>query len=348
MLKKSVLLVSYEMSCTGSPRAVFNMANVFRDCGYVVGIWTLNDGIYAEEFRKNGYEVEVVSFPHDAGELLDKRISEYCLVICHTIFCSEFACYVQRIRKTVLFVHEAANIGPLMKNCCINDKYLLAIKNIFCVSEYAKKQILSYINLKKIYVLHNYVSEYENAYEKKESHEKIRLCISGTVEERKGLDILVRALRKCHYCNIELHVIGSIPEWDREYAEKWLNNDFIIYHEPISDRGVLMSLYKSMDVFIVASRDESCSLVALEAAMLKKALIVTENTGGKYIVDNKAFIVKTNDVDNLSNAIRVLVEDPKMMVAEGALNYKKYIKYATEKQYKKELKKYIRKIMFSL
>ncbi|WP_028242748.1 glycosyltransferase family 4 protein [Pseudobutyrivibrio ruminis] len=347
MIKKRVLLVSYELSCTGSPKAVLNMANAFRDCGYFVGIWALNDGPYASEFEKEGYQVEIISFPRDAGELLDKRIRSYELVICHTIFCAEFACYTQRIKKTALYIHEAANIRKLMNKCGIDKKYLLGIRHTFCVSDYAKTQICNNYNLKNLYVLNNYVSQYDVEQEQKGSHDTIRLCLSGTVEERKGLDILVQALSNYLYHDIELHVIGEIPEWSMKYAEKWLDNDFIIYHGAISDRAELMKLYKSMDVFVVASRDESCSLVALEAAMLKKALIVTENTGAKYIVDNKACIVKTNDADSLSNAIKMFIKKPNMIVNEGKANYEKYLKYASENNYKKKLKKYIRKIIFS-
>lgn len=51
---------------------------------------------------------------------------------------------------------------------------------------------------------------------------------------------------------------------------------------------------------VVPSRDESCSLVALEGAMMSKPLILTENIGAKYILDeNSGWLVKTGSVDSL-------------------------------------------------
>ncbi|SDI34652.1 Glycosyl-transferase family 4 [Pseudobutyrivibrio sp. 49] len=350
MISKKILLVSFEMTYSGSPVATLKMARVLRKMGYQVDIWTLNEGPFAIEFSRDGFEVKNINFPADAGQELEDLLSEYKLCICHTIFCSEIACYIQRIVNTVLYIHEAGNISDLIDDCDINLDDFLNIKRYWCVSEYAKEKILEKYSLNKLDILPNYVDRYL-VDRKPRSDTKLRLCIAGTVEYRKGLDVVVKALdllpEEKQEC-VELHVIGRIPVWAESYASDNLNHKCIQYHGEIQDVSTLFDLYASMDLFIVASRDESCSLVALEAAMLKKPLLVTENTGAKYVLDNPKMILKTEDERELANGIMNFMENRSLISYEGNKNYKRYKRKASLRNYKKQLKHNIYKIKFSL
>ena len=94
-----------------------------------------------------------------------------------------------------------------------------------------------------------------------------------------------------------------------------------------------------MDVVIVASRDESCSLVALEGAMLSKPLIVTENVGAKYIVENgsNGIIVKSDDVYSLKNAMMSMIDSRKSLASMGEKSRLLYDKLASMQKHKKDL-----------
>lgn len=351
MISKKILLVSFEMTYSGAPVATLKMAKVLRKIGYHVDIWTLQDGPYADEFKRDGFEVCSIDYPTAAGPELNKLIREYRLCICHTIFCSEIACYIQRDIPTVLYIHEAGNIKELITSCDINIDDFLSIKRYWCVSEYAKQKILENYSLNKLDILPNYVDKYIIHGPKLAPSTKLRLCISGTVEYRKGLDVVVQALDSLPdevKEKIELHVIGRTPEWSKEYASNYINHKCIQYHGEIQDIDRLYKLYSSMDLFVVASRDESCSLVALEAAMLRKPLLVTENTGAKYIVDNSKMILKTGDIYELASRIKVFLENRSLLKDEGKKNYRNYKRKASVRNYKRLLKHNILKIKFSL
>ena len=80
-----------------------------------------------------------------------------------------------------------------------------------------------------------------------------------------------------------------------------------------------------MDVVVVASRDESCSLVALEGAMLSRPLIVTENVGAKYMVTpQNGLIVPSNDVDAMKDALMTMIDNRASLYEMGRESRKRY------------------------
>ena len=93
-----------------------------------------------------------------------------------------------------------------------------------------------------------------------------------------------------------------------------------------------------MDVVVVASRDESCSLVVLEAAMLSKPIIVTENVGAKYMVmPDNGMIVKTGDVGSLREAIVKMINNKGRLAEMGKRSRLYYDEKANMDIYRKEM-----------
>ncbi len=336
--KKKVLLVNYEMTYTGSPKALLNLAKLLQRNYCVVDVWTFNNGPFESEFKKIGINVKAVQDYKDKNLL-----SEYDFVVANTIFCIDFAYYCQNYVKTYLYVMEAGNIGYLMEHCLLDEEKFLTIKNVICVSEYAKQEIQKRYDLKNIYVLHNYVEDRSRYYKKMTYEKKTRFIVSGTVEKRKGQDIAIDAFNKLSEIdrdNSELFILGNCPEWSKEYQDKIFKDlpSNIKYINQIKDFDLLYNFYKQMDVFIVSSRDESCSLVALEAAMLKKPMILSDNTGAKYMIKEK-FVFETNNADELKELMEYFLNHRKRVLFEGIRNRVAYKKKATKRSVNKEIKK---------
>ena len=104
--------------------------------------------------------------------------------------------------------------------------------------------------------------------------------------------------------------------------------------------ATMASLLSRKDVIVVASRDESCSLVALEGAMLSKPLIVTENVGAKYIVkEDNGFVVKADDAIGLSNAMRKMIDHKENLSYMGEKSRAYYEQYASMEVYTRSMEK---------
>lgn len=88
------------------------------------------------------------------------------------------------------------------------------------------------------------------------------------------------------------------------------------------------------DIILVLSRDESFSLVAIEAGFLKKPILCFEGTGGPCeIVDFQSrFIVPYADIEMMCERINLLIENPSLYSEMGEYLYKKVMtNYTVEK-----------------
>jgi len=366
---QEILLVSHEMTCTGAPRSLLNMALVLRELGYRPCVWTLRPGNLQQEYDREGFPVTVVPFPEEASERLAGRIGKYRLVIANTVFCGAFAGYASRYAETVLYLREAGNLPQIVSGCGLNTADLTKAVHLVCVSEYAKECIQRMYPVRVEAVILNYVEDWRKKAEAEVRHRRrktagggaasgngwkrggklvVRFLVSGTLEPRKGQDTALEAFRNLPpelRERAELHLAGQMPVWAASYQES-LGLDAggrIYYHGEISGRDKLLRFYQEMDVVLVTSRDEACSLVALEAAMLGKALVVTENTGAKYLV-SPSCILPAGDAAALRGKMAEYIERPSEIPEEGKENRARYLVHGTKELYRESLGRYMRRI----
>lgn len=337
---KKILLVSHEMSYTGAPRSLLNMTRIFMKMGYVVSVWTLQDGTFKKEFLKLGIEVSDVE---DCVYQMQEEIKTFDLVILNTFFSAVLVRYMQSLTRTILYLREAQNIPNLAHDCDLDIENIKNANEIICVSEYARDFIQSNYSPKNLSVIHNFVKDEYRRRLNIVHGGVINYMISGTVEKRKGHDIAIKAflqmpeeLQKI----TRLHIVGRKPEWSRTFWEDLIpeGDERIIDHGEISNEKERMKLYEKMNVFIVASRDESCSLVALEGAMLGKAMILSENVGAKYLDVTGEYIYPTENADELCRKMCELTSRKKLFY-KGIETRRQYLRTSTEKQYALRVKK---------
>lgn len=345
--KKKILFISPEMVFTGAPRSLLRMCKVARELGYDVTVWSGKAGPFISEYQRFGFDVEII--PKNIAHLQDTidRIKQFDMAICNTIATEQFARICCRYIPMVWYIREATNIPDFTQD---NDQMLYILRHsedLCCVSEYAAEAIGRFTK-KSIRVVPNCV---EDEAEKATGYipgkgEKIKFVQLGTLEYRKGYDVLLAAfetLPKEYRDQAELYFAGGFINSGTSYASYLLHR--IEQIPEVHYLGVLTSDDKTrtlseMDVVVVASRDESCSLVVLEGAMLSKPLIVTENVGAKYMVqEDNGLIVKTGDSISLSKAMMELIDhksDLKTMGERSRFYYeekadmKSYTRYMSE------------------
>ncbi|EOJ2092201.1 glycosyltransferase family 4 protein, partial [Campylobacter jejuni] len=180
--------------------------------------------------------------------------------------------------------------------------------------------------------------------------DKLKFLALGTIEKRKGYDVLLQAFIDLPVDirdQCELHFAGRFWEGAKDFFPKILSlaKKFpnIFYHGELRDRKKIHSLIFQCNVMVVPSRDESCSLVALEGAMMSKPLILTENIGAKYILDeNSGWLVKTGSVDSLKNAFIQAYKNKNKLDAMGANSRNNYLQTSTYEIYEKNILKMVR------
>ena len=333
--RRKVLLVSHEMTYTGAPRSLLNIAKILKKSGADVDVWTLQNGNFQREFEKEQITVSILT-----KIIRDDKIRQYSLIILNTFFTAHLAERFQKITRTVLYIREAHNIPVLARDCGLNMEHIRTADEVVCISEYAEAFIRENCMPHKLLVLHNFVKDDYNGQMNLVRDGRIHFLLSGTYEERKGFDIAIAAflrmpeeLKKI----TKLHIVGQMPQWSRGFWERLrtIYDERIIEHGMITDEAKRLELYRQMNVFVISSRDEACSLVALEGAMLGKVLIMSENVGAQYLDKKKKGIYPTEDVEVLCRKMCETTSRRELLI-RGMEMRKAYRQAATAKIYKKK------------
>lgn len=336
-----ILLISHEMTYTGAPNSLLNIARLLRSKGWHVTVRTLAGGNFSLQYAKHGFHVRWLN-ENLSVEECKKLASQFDLIVCNTIFCAKLACKLQQCVKTILYIREAENLPELLEKFHIDEGFLRNAENVICVSEYAERFIVKKYNPKRLWVLHNFLitPPFHRPGGNKVRGGKVRFLIAATVEKRKGIDIAVKAIKllpKHISDRLVLDIAGRKPDWSKEYWENLIpeNDPRFNYHGEV--RSGKTRLFKRANVIVVPSFDESCSLTALEGAMFGKPLIVTENVGAKYLAKGCGFTVKTGNAEELAQAVKFFVENKKELDTAGKNCYGKFRETSTAKVYYKNI-----------
>ena len=144
---------------------------------------------------------------------------------------------------------------------------------------------------------------------------KIIVGLVGSVERRKGHDVLLAAVRQMSPAlRDRVHIVFLGSSKDGRTVD-WLNGE--IEHSGLKQQVSWFQyqppemFYQIFDIFALPSHQEGFGLVVLEA-MLSGCCAVRSNTEGAYeqIEDGKSgFIFEDGDVSQLSGILSRLVED---------------------------------------
>ncbi len=336
-MKRKILLISHEMTYTGAPNSLLNMARLLRSEGWSVTVRTLVNGNFSREYLRYGFRVRWIDETLSAKDCREIS-SNYDLVICNTVFCAKVACWLQEYVKTILLIREAENLPEILSTHNIDEGYVRNAENVVCVSEYAERFIAKTYSPRRLWVLHNFLimPPFHRPSTNKVRGGKVHLLIAATIEKRKGINVAidaVKSLPKGISSQLVLDIAGRKPEWSRKFWEKLIpkNDDRFVYHGEVTHGK--NGLFKRANVILVPSLDESCSLTALEGGMFGKPLIVTENVGAKYLTEGSGFVVKTGSVDELANAIKFFVLHKDILDSAGKICFEQFKDTSTKRVY---------------
>ena len=341
---KSILLVSHSFSHTGAPHSLLRICKVLLDLDYYCEVWSPHTGSMSKEFEKLGVPIKLV----DSHELYDNEvvseIKKFDLAIVNTILMYDFYRKISKYIPAIWYVREAKNIPDYCSKTHNRSmfKALRKAEEIYCVSEYAKTYIEKYN--KNVIILRNCVEDYYRK-EKRTNGKKVRFVQMGSLEKRKGYDIFLDALEllteeEKKQCEVYFagQILRNSEAFAKEIIERVDKTQNVSYVGEIRNTSEKIDFISSMDVMVVSSLDESCSLTALEGAMLSKPLIVTENTGAKYMVSEKnGIIVKTGDASSLSAALRYMITKKASLEEMGNSSRKIYEEKASMESHRADI-----------
>lgn len=306
LAKKKVFLVTHELSYTGAPIVVFDMAKILKNNGYYPIITCAEDGELRKEIVEYGIPV-----------IIENRINRKNKFIWDLIMESEFI---------VLNTLEVRNLIPEFNDCGkpviwwlhesdMSYQYVSDMSIITNVSE--NIHIYSAGPLPyEAYAKHTgNTNVKELLYGVNDREQKIVFAIVGCISYRKAQDIFVQAV-EC-----------LLPE-ERQKAEFWvigtcLDNEIMnivklkemqfseIKVMPPMTRSKWEDVSNNVDVLVCPSRNDPMPVVVTEFIRDKKTCIVSDMTGSaRYMQDEiNGLICKADDAESLAEKMRWAIKN---------------------------------------
>ena len=136
----------------------------------------------------------------------------------------------------------------------------------------------------------------------------VRLLFTGNFDIRKGVRVLLEAIRRCRRSGLDLRLelLGNLGNG----APCLEPGDEIFFtHTPFAPLKQVAMSFERADLFVFPTFAEGSSRSAMEAAAAGLPLITTENCGLPLQHGKSAIYVPANDVESLTQAIALVSSD---------------------------------------
>ncbi len=146
--------------------------------------------------------------------------------------------------------------------------------------------------------------------------EKLILYV-GRVQARKGLDFLVRAFSLLSKTRADVKLVIAGPDQGflkslREIISSLHLNDKVLFTGTL-DRNQVLAAYNDAAVVAYCTLQEGAPIVPLEAAVMGRALVVSNDPSMDFVKEeNCGLVVRYGDVDQLAGALDKILEDSEL------------------------------------
>jgi len=237
---------------------------------------------------------------------------------------------ISRKREVLVWVHESSAEYRHMEFWREELQKELQKKEIkmYAPSERAKRHFIQYFHVEKqISIVPLGIEDKNNSVSLKK---QICYGVIGALTYHKGQDIFMSAVEALSDDIVEKSFFLLIGKKDmNDFSEKIVRrasmiNNCILLGERTQQE--IQNLYERLDIVVVASREETVSMVAIEAMMMGKVCIVSNETGiAEYIVHEKnGFVFQNENENELASIMRWCYQNKQQLKIIGTNARKTY------------------------
>lgn len=328
--KKTILLFSHELTMTGAPRALLNLAISLKRQGAHPVILSRREGALLSEIESEGIDYKIVYSLMSHKPLSDDAImfrdyaSCFDIVLFNTIAILPLIKEIRDIdSEKICWIHEGWTSIQSFTFNGKTKKYLEIFDRILIVGRYAERILnKQYPGLKNVNQF-LYGITVANSAMTGPSHTstKVRFIMAATIDARKGYDVLVEALKLIPsevLSKIDITIAGE--EHDKNMANMLKSQKDVDIHvlgEVKHDD--ILNLISQSDMLLCTSIDDPMPISCTEAMMFGVPVLVSDNTGtASFIKDGiNGFVFKSGDVKMLAQKLIYIVNNAESLPAIG-------------------------------
>lgn len=338
---KDILFLTHELTRTGAPVVLKEMVKIALEKGDFPVVLCPVDGPLKEEFLEMGVTVIIdESFIHGHW-IFEHFARNFDLVVANTLACANAIKLMEDSLPPVLWwIHEGTFALKHFEN--ILPHKLGKNIHVYCVSEYVRRTLESSKFKYKSEILTCGLGNIE--IDKSELvYNQYKFLIIGSLEERKGQDIMIKAIKRLpesYRKKAEFIFIGNVLEEEVYESVKLAIDEFsnVKYLGSIKHDQVL-ELYKTATCSVIPSRDEPLSLIGIESMIFNKTCICSDATGiSDYIKDGvDGLIFESENDKELAEKIIYVMEHTDSVKAMGEKGHQIFLNHFTNDIYKQKL-----------
>lgn len=306
-----ILLLSHDLTLGGPALALYHATEILRNEGYEVIFASMLDGPLRQQLLAEG--IPVIVDENLQIETMNEAtwISGFNLIICNTIsfyvFLSERNINIPFIwwLHDSLFFYDGVDKDILRSISRTN----LDIVSVGPVPRNALQIYAPEFRVGDLLYGVTDVSSKESSVNVAMCNEKIRFMTIGYIENRKGQDILIQAIRqlpdellkKC-----EFYLVGQNTSMLAQKIQNDIQSIPQIIMTGTVDRNEINELLCRTDMLICPSREDPMPTVAAEAMMHSVPCILSDITGTAAYIDNgyNGIIFESENAKELADKIK--------------------------------------------
>lgn len=139
------------------------------------------------------------------------------------------------------------------------------------------------------------------------ANNKINIITVGTISNRKGQDVIIRALgaiEKTKLSKYHLYIVGSGPQGEvfKDLVQRLNLSDNITFMGPMFQDDII-ELFRNMDIMVLMSHSEGLPISLIEGLRSGLPIITTNVDGCPETVRDNGFILEKGDHIALANVL---------------------------------------------
>jgi len=336
--KADLLFVSHDLSWSGAPLILFQIAKWCKEAGFFVTAMSPKDGSLREKFREAGIPLLVDPLIVTGHPSFTAFAQGFDCVIASTIF---GAPVIRAARSAdvphLWWIHE----GRFAEHYLTKDSALrkaLAIADLVVTPDTRSSQVYQPFVNRPVRVLSYGIPDPSVKVQPAPRSETkpIEFLLLGTIEHRKGQQLLLEALGKLSDDVLQkarFRIVGrahdsAITEEIKRAVRK---SSYLSYEDGVSPDAAL-ALIRDTDVVLCASWDETGPLILMEALALGKP-ILSSNVGAvaEYLSpEAEGLFFSAGDADALARGIVRMALEPELrdrLSRNARRSYEKYFSF---------------------
>lgn len=343
----AVLVMSHNLDLNGAALALFYMAQILVKNGMRVFFASWSEGV----LRRMLYECNIPVIVDPNLQMRTQRETEWThsfhRIVCNTLNYYQFLSDRDVKDKVLWWLHD-----PIVFYRGLDQELLQRIRmdnlSVYAVSSIAEEAFHSYFPGIKAGQL---VYGLPDVPAIKREHEKIAFITLGNMQEYKGQDILIEALKRLDGKareQIRVRIVGFQPSAYAnavKQSSESLGN--IVEFMPPVGREEVHRLLEESDVLICPSRQDCMPTVTAEAMMHGVPCLVSSAAGTAAYLEQEedGLIFRSGDAGNLAEKIRWCIENRERLYGMGRKSRKVYEQIFSMEVFERNLMKAVREAL---